>query len=79
MIIDELKWITEPAEILAFLSERFPDKDFTDENFQDFKNLQVTCMEKTGAILVKFDKSEKVSIICDFADVTGLFLVQIKK
>jgi len=73
MLIDDLKWVSKPNEIIALIQENFPERVLTDEYFQEYKNLQVAYIGGKEKILVKFDKSEKVTIICEFSEVSGLF------
>ena len=74
MLIDDLKWVSEPNEILALIHENFPELVLTDEYFQEYKNLQVAYIGGKEKVLVKFDKSEKVTIICEFSEVKDIFV-----
>lgn len=76
MIIDNLKWVSEPSEILEVLKQHFPNLTFTSNYLHEYKNLEIAELGEQGKILVKFDKSEKVTIICDFSEVTKIFTVE---
>lgn len=47
---------------------------FTSDYFHEYPNLQITDLEERGKVLVKWDKSEKVTIICDFSEVKNIFI-----